>query len=70
MSVDLLGLPYPEMGAFLDRIGVGAKHASRVYRGLHRDMLPLEEIPFLGRHASTIAENSSIASAVLQQVHR
>lgn len=70
MSVDLLGLPYPEMAAFLDRIGVGAKHASRVYRGLHRDMLPLDEIRFLGRHARTIAQNSTTVSAQLQQVHR
>ena len=44
MSVDLLGLPYPEMSAFLDKIGVGAKHAGRVYRGIHRDSLPLDEI--------------------------
>ena len=70
MSVDLLGLPYPEMGAFLDQIGVGAKHAGRVYRGLHRDLLPLDEIPFLGRHARTIAQHSHIVAAELQQVHR
>ena len=70
MSVDLLGLPYPEMETFLDRIGVGAKHASRVYRGMHRNMLPLSEIPFLGRHAGVIAAHSHTTKVVLSAVHR
>lgn len=69
MSVDLLGLPFPSLRAFLEEIGVGAKHTSRVFRGLHRERLPLDRIPDLGSHARTIAARGQIASATLQTVH-
>ncbi|MFT5684045.1 MAG: 23S rRNA (adenine2503-C2)-methyltransferase [Myxococcota bacterium] len=57
------------MSAFLDRIGVGATHASRVFRGVHRDMLPLSEIQSLGRHAGVIEANSHMATIELSEIH-
>ncbi|MFT4978066.1 MAG: 23S rRNA (adenine2503-C2)-methyltransferase [Myxococcota bacterium] len=64
-----MGLPLDALARFLDEIGVGATHAGRVFRGLHRDRLPLHEIQSLGRHAAIIAKNSHIASASVQAVH-
>ena len=69
MTADLLGLPYDELAALLDRIGVGAKHAARVFRGLHRDLLPLDAIPFLGRHAAVIAAHTHAAVAAVEAAH-
>lgn len=51
---DLAGLPYPAMGRLFDRIGVGAKHAGRVFRGIHHHRFALGDIPDLGRHAAVI----------------
>ncbi len=56
--LDLLGAPFPALEAHLDAIGVGALHASRVFRGVHRDRLPLHAIPDLGRHADVLAAHS------------
>lgn len=69
MSADLLGLSLDALGAFLDEIGVGAAHARRVFRGLHHDRLPLDQIPALGRHARAIAAHSHHAAATIQSVH-
>ncbi len=60
---DLLGLPYENMRAHLDAIGVGSRHASKVYRGLHRLDTPLSRIPNLGGHADVIGANSWMATA-------
>ncbi|MCA9493929.1 MAG: 23S rRNA (adenine(2503)-C(2))-methyltransferase RlmN [Myxococcales bacterium] len=51
---DLLGLPLPALGEWLEGIGVGRKHAPRLFRGMHHDRLAVHEIPDLGRHAATI----------------
>ena len=69
MSADLLGMPLPGLRTFLDDIGVGAKHAPRVFRGLHHDLLPLAEIPFLGRHADAIAAHTYSTRAEVEAVH-
>jgi len=69
MSTDLLGLSFSALGAFLDEVGVGAKHAGRVFRGLHRDCVPLDAVPSLGRHAAAIAARSHVAQADIQAVH-
>jgi len=53
--LDLLGTPMPALARRLDELGIGAKHAGRVFRGVHRDRLPLADIPDLGRHADTLA---------------
>ncbi len=65
----LLGLPRPELAALLDRIGVGAKHAKRVFAGLHRDRLPLDAIRDLGRHARTIAAATRIRPVEIVAAH-
>ena len=52
--VDLLGLPMPALGAWLDELGVGAVQAPRIFRGLHRDRRALGAIPDLGRHAAVV----------------
>ena len=58
MSFDLLGAPFPALASWLDDLGVGARHAPRVFRGLHRDRVPLDAVPDLGRHAAVIAAAS------------
>lgn len=67
---DLLGLPRPALAALLERVGVGRKHAKRVFRGLHRKRLPLHDIPDLGRHAETIAEATRQASVEIEASQR
>lgn len=57
--VDLDGLPFERLSTWLDDIGVGARHAPRVFRAVHRDDRPLGETPDLGRHAATIARSST-----------
>ncbi|MFK7929973.1 MAG: 23S rRNA (adenine(2503)-C(2))-methyltransferase RlmN [Myxococcota bacterium] len=69
MSIDLLGLPFPQLRTFLDEIGVGEHHAGRVFRGLHHHDQALSDIDDLGRHAARIAASSHIASAVVREVH-
>jgi len=66
---DLLGLPRDALGVVLDRIGVGAKHARRVFRGIHRDRLPLDRIRDLGRHAAVIAEHTRQSTATIVESH-
>lgn len=67
---DLLGLPQPALGRLLDRIGVGAKHAGRVFRGVHALRLPLGEIPDLGRHAAVIADATRMGTADIVADHQ
>lgn len=66
---DLLGLPLEALGTLLDRVGVGRKHAGRVFRGLHRLGLPLEGIPDLGRHAAVIAAHARVGGVVIEAAH-
>jgi 23S rRNA (adenine2503-C2)-methyltransferase len=66
---ELLGMPRETLSRHLDAIGVGAKHTSRVFRGIHRLGLPLAEIPDLGRHAARIAEETRVASARVITAH-
>lgn len=65
----LLGLPRPALAALLDALGVGARHAGRVFQGLHRDALPLETIADLGRHAATIAAATRPTTVRVQSAH-
>src|SRR5690606_17495396 len=60
---DLLGLPMPALADLLDRVGVGAAHAPRVFGGLHRAGRGLHEIPGLGRHAATLDAEARVATA-------
>lgn len=62
MTVDLLGLPMPGLRDLLARLGVGEHHANRVFSGLHRHGHPLDAIPDLGRHATTLAQASRLAT--------
>jgi 23S rRNA (adenine2503-C2)-methyltransferase len=67
---DLMGLPYPDLGRLLDRIGVGAKHAGRVFRGVHHHRLALDAIPDLGRHAAVIAAATRQSTARIVADHQ
>ncbi len=67
---DLLGLTRPNLEALLDRVGVGRKHAKRVFRGLHGRRLPLHAIPDLGRHAAVIADATRQASVTVESSQR
>ena len=68
---DLLGLPRPALGGLLDRLGVGAVHASRVFRGIHARDLALEAIDGLGeRHAARIREATWQAEVLVEEVQR
>ena len=67
---DLLGLPQPALGRLLDRIGVGEKHAGRVFRGVHALRLPLNEIPDLGRHAAVIADATRVGTVDIVADHQ
>ncbi|MCB9676099.1 MAG: 23S rRNA (adenine(2503)-C(2))-methyltransferase RlmN [Alphaproteobacteria bacterium] len=65
---DLLGLPYPALEAWLDEVGVGRTHAARVFRGLHRTRVPLDEVRDLGRHAATIDSRAWRAQAAIAEI--
>ena len=65
----LLGLTRPALAALLDGIGVGARHAGRVFGGLHRHRLPLDQIADLGRHARTIAAATRPTTLRVDAVH-
>jgi 23S rRNA (adenine2503-C2)-methyltransferase len=67
-KVDLLGMPFDQLSDTLEQWGVGRTQAKRVFRGLHVHHIPLTEIPSLGRHAHTIADQGEIASAKLMTV--
>lgn len=69
MTTALDGLPLPELARHLDDLGVGARHAPRVFKGIHRDHLPLSEIQGLGRHATTIATHLQPTQATLVRVY-
>jgi 23S rRNA (adenine2503-C2)-methyltransferase len=57
-AFDLYGSTRAQLAEHLARIGVGAHHAARVARGIHRQGLELEAIPDLGpRHAARIREH-------------
>ncbi|MEZ4266998.1 MAG: 23S rRNA (adenine(2503)-C(2))-methyltransferase RlmN [Myxococcota bacterium] len=65
-AFDLYGSTRAQLAEHLDAIGVGAKHAARVARGLHRSGLELEDIPDLGlRHSEAIRAHSRAATARL-----
>lgn len=66
--IDLLGMPYGRLGGWLETIGVGQTHASRVFRGLHRHR-DLSAVRDLGRHAQTVAEQGWIAPATIVERH-
>lgn len=53
-AYDLYSLPLPDLAHALEQLDVGAHHAGRVFKGLHRDLLPLEHIRDLGRHARAL----------------
>ena len=56
--LDLVGATLPQLAHHLDVLGIGAKHAGRVFRGIHRDHLELRDIPNLGRHAEVLARHT------------
>lgn len=67
--VELHGLPFDDLARLLERIGVGAHHAGRVFQGIHRHGLPLHRIPDLGRHAAVIARHTRpVRTEVAQDV--
>lgn len=63
--IDLVGAPFDELAAWLDAHGVGARHANLVFRRTHRDLLGLEQIPELGRHAERLAPHVQPAAVRL-----
>ena len=67
---DLLGLPLSALGRLLDRLGVGEKHAGRVFRGVHGLDLPLDQIVNLGRHAAVIANATRMGTAEIVGDHQ
>ncbi|MEL6343831.1 MAG: 23S rRNA (adenine(2503)-C(2))-methyltransferase RlmN [Myxococcota bacterium] len=70
MSEDLLGLPFDRLADLLERIGVGAVQANRVFQGIHRHRLPLDAIQSLGRHADTIAAHTHLAQVGIDAIHQ
>lgn len=67
---DLMSLTRPDLEALLERIGVGAHHAKRVFRGLHAHRRPLDDIADLGRHARAIADATRRTTARIEESHR
>jgi 23S rRNA (adenine2503-C2)-methyltransferase len=67
-GVDVLGLPFATLADWLDGVGVGRTHASRVFRGLHRHR-DLSVVRDLGRHAQTVRDAGWMATATVQEVH-
>ena len=67
-STDLLGTPFQHLCQLLDDWGVGRVQAKRIFRGLHVHRLPLHQIPSLGRHATTVASHTRIATAEIIEV--
>jgi 23S rRNA (adenine2503-C2)-methyltransferase len=53
--IDLLGTPREALADHLHGLGIPRHHAARVFRGVHRDRLPLDAIPDLGRYADILA---------------
>ncbi len=53
----------PALADHLEGLGVARAQAGRVFGGLHRLRLPIEQIPDLGRHAAVIAAGSWVATA-------
>jgi 23S rRNA (adenine2503-C2)-methyltransferase len=68
-SAELHALPMPALARLLDEIGVGARHAPRVFQGLHRDGVPLDRIGQLGRHTARIAAATTPTAATFDAVH-
>ncbi len=67
---DLLGLPMPALATLLDELGVGARHAGRVFGGLHRRLQPIEDIADLGwRHAARLRAEATVAQVVVEATH-
>ncbi|MCB9785472.1 MAG: 23S rRNA (adenine(2503)-C(2))-methyltransferase RlmN [Deltaproteobacteria bacterium] len=67
--LDLYGATRAQLAEHLDRVGVGAHHAARVARGLHRQGIALEAIRDLGpRHARAIRDSTTSPELRLAQV--
>jgi 23S rRNA (adenine2503-C2)-methyltransferase len=64
-QIELLGLTFEALVDHLERWGVGARHAKRVFRALHVTHTPLLEVPNLGRHAHTILARSKSSNMKL-----
>jgi len=67
--MDLLGTPTDQLRPWLTDLGVGARHAGRLFAGLHRHRQSIEHIPDLGRHAAVIAAHGQLATAEVVERH-
>jgi 23S rRNA (adenine2503-C2)-methyltransferase len=66
VPIDLLGLPVSALERALESIGVPGHQAGRLFRGLHRDGLAVDQVPDLGKEAiRRIGAAGAIASAHL-----
>jgi 23S rRNA (adenine2503-C2)-methyltransferase len=67
--LDLLGLPMPALSDALETLGVGAKHAGRVFGALHRRGLAFNAIPDLGwRNHALLEAGARLAQATVAEV--
>jgi 23S rRNA (adenine2503-C2)-methyltransferase len=57
--VDLYGLPRDAMDTYLDEVGVGRRHTSRLFKALHADRQAVADVPHFGRHAATVVSTSA-----------
>lgn len=66
--IDVVGMPFARLEDWLDTLGVGRTHASRVFRGIHR-LRDLSAVRDLGRHADTVRTSGWHASANIVERH-
>lgn len=67
--MDLLGTPFADLEDKLDAIGVGRRHAGRVFGQVHGRRGPLEETKDLGRHLAAVTEMASFAVVEICENH-
>ncbi len=66
VSAALEGLTFDRMQAALEDLGVGAAHASRVFRAIHREGVPPERLEALGRaRRARVAEAPRVSVELL-----
>ncbi len=64
-TIDLCGLPFDELGQYLDQVGIGAHQAHRVFRALHGGTTPLKDDPEFGwRNLERLERSSHLPETV------